>query len=95
MTGGTVVRDDTGYTLEEAGKEVLGSASKVVIKKDSTLIVTDGSTLHAVEKRVAQIKGQIENSKERYQKKILGERIARLCGAIAIIQVIRCHTYFS
>lgn len=87
MTGGTVVRDDTGYTLEEAGKEVLGSASKVVIKKDSTLIVTDGSTLHAVEKRVAQIKGQIENSKERYQKKILGERIARLCGAIAIIQV--------
>ncbi|KAM0916603.1 hypothetical protein ACQ4PT_009976 [Festuca glaucescens] len=84
---GTVVREDMGYTLEEAGKEVLGSASKVVIKNDSTLIVTDGSTLHAVEKRVAQMKGQFENSKERYQKKILGERIARLCGAIAIIQV--------
>nr|XP_051217514.1 ruBisCO large subunit-binding protein subunit beta, chloroplastic-like isoform X2 [Lolium perenne] len=87
ITGGTVVREDMGYTLEEAGKEVLGFASKVVIKNDSTLIVTDGSTLHAVEKRVAQMKGQIENSKERYQKKILGERIARLCGAIAIIQV--------
>ncbi|VAH32731.1 unnamed protein product [Triticum turgidum subsp. durum] len=87
ITGGTVVRDDMGYTLEEAGKEFLGSASKVIVKKDSTLIVTDGSTLHAVEKRVAQIKGQVENSKERYQKKILGERIARLSGAIAIIQV--------
>jgi chaperonin GroEL len=35
-----------------------------------------------------------QNSKERYQKKILGERIARLCGAIAVIQVIRCHNYF-
>ncbi|KAF0890244.1 hypothetical protein E2562_002661 [Oryza meyeriana var. granulata] len=87
MTGGTVVREDMGYTLEKAGKEVLGSASKVVIGKDSTLIVTDGSTQHVIEKRVAQIKGQIENSSERYQKKILGERIARLCGGIAIIQV--------
>ncbi|KAG2566456.1 hypothetical protein PVAP13_7NG191000 [Panicum virgatum] len=87
MTGGTVVRDDMAYSLEKAGKEVLGSASKVVIRKDSTLIVTDGSTRHAVEKRVAMIKGQIENSKERYNKKILGERIARLCGGIAIIQV--------
>ena len=57
---GTVVREDMGYTLEEAGKEVLGSASKVVIKNDATLIVTDGSTLHAVVERVAQIKGQIE-----------------------------------
>uniref|UniRef100_A0A0E0DER9 Uncharacterized protein n=1 Tax=Oryza meridionalis TaxID=40149 RepID=A0A0E0DER9_9ORYZ len=87
MTGGTLVREDMGYTLEKAGKEVLGSASKVVVGKDSTLIVTDGSTQHVIEKRVAQIKGQIENSSERYQKKILGERIARLCGGIAIIQV--------
>ncbi|CAO2146623.1 unnamed protein product [Urochloa humidicola] len=87
MTGGTVVSDEMGYSLEKAGKEVLGSASKVVIRKDSTLIVTDGSTHHAIEKRVALIKGQIENSKERYNKKILGERIARLCGGIAIIQV--------
>jgi len=107
-----------GHELEMAGKEVLGFASKVVITKDSTLIVTDGSNRQAVEERVTMIKGQIEvqlfqsylefvcyiyhvciitgsckvllnsqNSKERYNKKILGERIARLCGAIAIIQV--------
>jgi chaperonin GroEL len=57
---GTVVREDMGYSLEEVGKEVLGFASKVVIKNDSTLIVTDGTTRHAVKKRVAQIKGQVE-----------------------------------
>jgi chaperonin GroEL len=51
-----------GYTLEKAGKEVLGAASKVVIRKDSTLIVTDGGTHHAVERRVALIKGQNEVS---------------------------------
>ena len=49
-----------GHILEKAGKEVLGFASKVVITKDSTLIVTDGSNRQAVEKRVAMIKGQIE-----------------------------------
>ena len=49
-----------GHILEKAGKEVLGFASKVVITKDSTLIVTDGSNRQAVEERVATIKGQIE-----------------------------------
>lgn len=49
-----------GLTLEKAGKEVLGSAVKVVITKDSTLIVTDGSTQYAVEKRVAQLKNLVE-----------------------------------
>lgn len=49
-----------GLTLEKAGKEVLGSAVKVVITKDSTLIVTDGSTQNAVNKRVAQIQNLVE-----------------------------------
>ena len=57
---GTVIRDEMGFTLEKAGKEVLGSATKVVITKDSTLIVTDGSTRKAVEKRVAQIQNLVE-----------------------------------
>ncbi|URD84895.1 ruBisCO large subunit-binding protein subunit beta [Musa troglodytarum] len=89
---GTVIRDDMGLTLEKVGKEVLGSAVKVVIGKDSTLVVTDGSTQHAVEKQVAQIRSLEEeqtlvlNSEEKFQKKILNERIARLCGGIAIIQ---------
>lgn len=56
----TVVRDEMGLTLEKAGKEVLGSAVKVVITKDSTLIVTDGSTQNAVNKRVAQIQSLVK-----------------------------------
>lgn len=49
-----------GFSLEKAGNEVLGSATKIVITKDSTLIVTDGSTREAVEKRVSQIQGLVE-----------------------------------
>ena len=60
ILAGTVIRDEMGLSLEKAGKEVLGSATKVVITKDSTLIVTDGSTCEAVEKRVSQIQGLVE-----------------------------------
>ncbi|KAI4381404.1 hypothetical protein MLD38_007476 [Melastoma candidum] len=87
LTGGRVIREDKGYTLEKATKEFLGSATKVVITKDSTLIVTDGSTRAAVAERVSQIQALVDNSEEKFQKKILKERIARLSGGIAIIQV--------
>ncbi|KAJ4982220.1 hypothetical protein NE237_033057 [Protea cynaroides] len=73
LTGGTVVRDEMGLTREKVGKEVLGTAVKVVITKDSTLIVSDGNTQPAVEKRVAQIRSLIENTEENFQKKILTE----------------------
>ncbi|KAM7464412.1 hypothetical protein LguiA_032533 [Lonicera macranthoides] len=87
LTGGTVIRDDMGLTLEKADKDVLGTATKVVITKDSTLIVTDGSTQEAVTKRVTQLQRLVENTEENFQKKILNERIARLSGGIAILQV--------
>ncbi|KAM0983707.1 hypothetical protein ACFX2C_011221 [Malus domestica] len=87
LTGATVVRDEMGIVLYDVGKEVLGTATKVVITKDSTLIVTDGSTREAVEKRVSQIQKLVENTEEEFQKKILNERIARLSGGIAILQV--------
>ncbi|CAA7407747.1 unnamed protein product [Spirodela intermedia] len=87
LTGGTVVRDDVGLSLEKVGKEVLGSALKVVISKDSTLLVTDGSTQDSVEKRIKQIASLVENTKETFKKKILSERIARLSSGIAILQV--------
>ena len=57
---GTVIREEVGLTLDKAGKEVLGHASKVVLTKDTTTIVGDGSTQEAVNKRVAQIRNQIE-----------------------------------
>ncbi|KAK7275079.1 hypothetical protein RIF29_16186 [Crotalaria pallida] len=87
LTGGTVIRDDMGLTLEKASKDMLGSATKIVITKNSTLIVTDGSTGAAVEKRVYQLKRLVENTEENFQKKILRERIARLSGGIAILRV--------
>ncbi|KAH1031618.1 hypothetical protein J1N35_043792 [Gossypium stocksii] len=87
LTGGTVIRDDMGVTLDRVGKEVLGTATKVVITKDSTYIVSDGSTREAVQKRVSQIQNLVENTEENFQKKILNERIARLSGGIAILQV--------
>ncbi|CAA2977466.1 chaperonin 60 subunit beta 4, chloroplastic [Olea europaea subsp. europaea] len=87
LTGGTVIRDDMGLTLEKVHKDMLGSASKVVVTKDSTLIVTDGHTQEAVKVRVSQIQRLVENTEEKFQKKILNERIARLSGGIAILQV--------
>lgn len=57
---GTVIRDEMGFTLEKAGKEVLGTATKVVITKDSTLIVTDGSTQPAVKQRVSQLQNLVK-----------------------------------
>jgi chaperonin GroEL len=59
---GTVIREEVGLTLDKAGSEVLGTAAKVVLTKDSTTIVGDGSTQEAVTKRVSQIKNQIEVS---------------------------------
>ncbi|KAL7091133.1 hypothetical protein ACP275_12G086600 [Erythranthe tilingii] len=87
LTGGTVIREEMGYTLENAHKDMLGSAAKVVITKDSTLIVTDGSNDEAVKARVSQIQGLVENTEEKFQKNILNERVARLSGRVAILQV--------
>ncbi|XP_021720232.1 ruBisCO large subunit-binding protein subunit beta, chloroplastic-like isoform X1 [Chenopodium quinoa] len=87
LTRGTVIRDDIGLKLEKAGIDVLGTATKVIITNKSTLIVTDGSTRQAVEKRVSEIKAYAENVEENFQRKILHERIARLSGGIAIIEV--------
>ncbi|KAI8002311.1 hypothetical protein LOK49_LG08G00247 [Camellia lanceoleosa] len=60
LTGGTVIREEVGLTLDQADKEVLGHAAKVVLTKDSTTIIGDGSTQEVVNKRVAQIRNLIE-----------------------------------
>ncbi|KAM7493404.1 hypothetical protein LguiB_028013 [Lonicera macranthoides] len=87
LTGGTVIREEVGLTLDKADKEVLGHAAKVVLTKDSTTIVGDGSTQEAVNKRVTQIKNLIEVAEQDYEKEKLNERIAKLSGGIAVIQV--------
>ncbi|XVF00101.1 hypothetical protein REPUB_Repub03eG0256400 [Reevesia pubescens] len=87
LTGGTVIRDEVGLSLDKADKEVLGHASKVVLTKDTTTIVGDGSTQEAVNKRVAQIRNLIEVAEQDYEKEKLNERIAKLSGGVAVIQV--------
>lgn len=87
LTGATVIRDEVGLTLDKAEKEVLGTASKVVLTKDSTTLVGDGSTQEAVNKRVAQIRNLIEVAEQDYEKEKLNERIAKLSGGVAVIQV--------
>ncbi|CAO2840467.1 unnamed protein product [Amaranthus hypochondriacus] len=87
LTGGTVVRDEIGLNLEKIGMDVLGSATKVVVTNKSTLIVTDGSTRQAVEHRITELKAYAENVEGDFQKNIIHERIARLSGGIAIIEV--------
>ncbi|PQP93767.1 hypothetical protein Pyn_09977 [Prunus yedoensis var. nudiflora] len=67
--------------------EVLGHASKVVLTKDTSTIVGDGSTQEAVNKRVAQIKNLIEAAEQDYEREKLNERIAKLSGGVAVIQV--------
>uniref|UniRef100_A0A0C9QL51 TSA: Wollemia nobilis Ref_Wollemi_Transcript_28772_2502 transcribed RNA sequence n=1 Tax=Wollemia nobilis TaxID=56998 RepID=A0A0C9QL51_9CONI len=87
LTGGTVVREEVGLSLEKVGNEILGNAAKVVLTKDTTTIVGDGSTQEAVEKRVAQIRNLIEAAEQDYEKEKLNERIAKLSGGVAVIQV--------
>lgn len=87
LTGGTVIRDEIGLSLDKVGREVLGSAAKIELSKDSTTIVGDGSTQDAVSARVAQIRSQIETAEQDYEREKLNERIAKLSGGVAIIQV--------
>ncbi|EFJ33580.1 hypothetical protein SELMODRAFT_142800 [Selaginella moellendorffii] len=87
LTGGTVVKDEVGLQLDKVGSEVLGTASKVVITKDYSTIVGDGSTQEAVSKRVNQIKNQLEATEQDYEREKLNERIAKLSGGVAVIQV--------
>ncbi|XP_057967064.1 ruBisCO large subunit-binding protein subunit beta, chloroplastic isoform X2 [Malania oleifera] len=87
LTGGTVIRDEVGLSLDKADKEVLGHAAKVVLTKDTTTIVGDGSTEGAVNKRVAQIRNLVEATEQDYEKEKLNERTAKLSGGVAVIQV--------
>ncbi|GLJ14730.1 hypothetical protein SUGI_0238750 [Cryptomeria japonica] len=87
LTGGTVIRDEVGLALDKVGNEVLGTAAKIVLTKDSTTIVGDGRTQEAVERRVNQIRSLIEAAEQEYEKEKLNERIAKLSGGVAVIQV--------
>ncbi|ANW97068.1 molecular chaperone GroEL [Wenyingzhuangia fucanilytica] len=87
LTGGTVVSDEMGLTLENATLEVLGTAETITIDKDNTTIVNGSGSSEAIEARVNQIKAQIETTTSDYDKEKLQERLAKLAGGVAVLYV--------
>jgi chaperonin GroEL len=87
LTGGTVVAEEAGLTLEKAQPEVLGHARRVEIDKDDTTIIGGAGDRKAIDARVAQIKAEIEEATSDYDKEKLQERAAKLAGGVALIRV--------
>jgi chaperonin GroEL len=86
LTGGEVISEEVGLSLETAGLELLGQARKVVITKDETTIVEGAGDPEAIKGRVAQIRTEIENSDSDYDREKLQERLAKLAGGVAVIK---------
>ena len=87
LTGGTVISEDRGFTLENTTIEMLGSAERVTIDKDNTTIVNGSGDKKNIEARVSQIKSQIETTTSDYDKEKLQERLAKLAGGVAVLYV--------
>ncbi|MCI1720028.1 MAG: chaperonin GroEL [Bacteroidales bacterium] len=87
LTGGVVVSEERGFTLENTTPEMLGSAEKVTIDKENTTIVNGAGKKNDIADRVAQIKKQIETTTSDYDKEKLKERLAKLAGGVAVLYV--------
>jgi chaperonin GroEL len=87
LTGGQVIAPEVGLKLDQAGLEVLGQARRVVVTKDNTTIVDGAGDHAAVEARVNQIKGEIENTDSDWDREKLHERLAKLSGGVCVIKV--------
>ena len=86
LTGGQVVSEEIGLSLDNVGLEVLGTARKVVITKDETTIVEGGGEADAIEGRKAQIAAEIKNTDSDYDREKLQERHAKLSGGVAVLK---------
>lgn len=87
LTGATVVSDELGYDLKETKIEMLGKARRVTVGKELTVIVNGAGDSKAIEERVSLIRNQIEHSDSEYDKDKLQERLAKLAGGVAVIEV--------
>ncbi len=87
LTGGTVIAEESGYTLENTTLEMLGTAEKVTIDKDNTTLVNGAGKADMIKNRVNQIKGQMESTTSDYDKEKLQERLAKLAGGVAVLYV--------
>ena len=87
LTGGTVISEERGFTLENATVDHLGTAEKVAIDKDNTTVVNGAGEEELIKNRVNQIKAQIETTTSDYDKEKLQERLAKLAGGVAVLYV--------
>ena len=87
LTGGVVVSEEKGLTLDKTTLDMLGTAKKVNISKDNTTIVDGAGAKDAIQERVAQIKNEISATKSSYDKEKLQERLAKLSGGVAVLYV--------
>ena len=87
ITGATVITETQGHKLEEATLDMLGTAEKVVITKDTTTVVNGFGDAELVMERIESIKGQIENSISDYETEKMQERLAKLAGGVAVIKI--------
>ncbi|MCI5539972.1 MAG: chaperonin GroEL [Campylobacter lanienae] len=87
LTGGEVISEELGRTLESASINDLGQADRVVIDKDNTTIVNGAGSKEAIDARISQIKAQIAETTSDYDKEKLQERLAKLSGGVAVIKV--------
>jgi chaperonin GroEL len=87
LTGGTVISEELGYKLEDAGLEHLGVAEKITVDKDNTTIVNGNGSEEAIKSRINQIKQQIETTTSDYDQEKLQERLAKLAGGVAVLYV--------
>ena len=87
LTGGTVISEDAGYKLENANIDYLGTAKRVVSDKDNTTVVDGGGTTDAIKARINEIKVQVDKTTSDYDREKLQERLAKLSGGVAVINV--------
>ena len=87
LTGGTVISEDKGYTLENADLSFLGSAEKISIDKDNTTVVNGKGETDDIQARIKQIKKQIDDTDSEYDREKLQERLAKLAGGVAVLYV--------
>ncbi|MDX1271656.1 chaperonin GroEL [Bizionia paragorgiae] len=87
LTGGTVISEERGFTLENATLDMLGTAERITIDKDNTIIVNGSGDKDMIKNRVNQIKSQIESTTSDYDKEKLQERLAKLAGGVAVLYV--------
>lgn len=86
LTGGQVITEEVGLSLDQATIDLLGTARKVVVTKDETTIIEGAGDAEAIEGRVAQIRGEIANSDSDYDREKLQERLAKLAGGVAVLK---------